>query len=98
MFWIIHRRDADATWFGMTSSPSAFLLLQFLKLGPRVPGTLPVLFRRPSLGLQQMEISWWLSVHGKMSDGGEGVVDQAPIHLLAIESVGRQKIVCVAVN
>ncbi len=45
-----------------------------------------------------MEISWWLSGHGKMSDGAERVVDRAPIHLLAIEGIGRRKIVCVAVN
>jgi len=58
----------------------------------------PVLFCRPGLGLQQMEIGWGLSVHGKMPDGSERVVDQTPIHLLTIEGVGRGKIVRVAVN
>src|SRR5207249_11983648 len=42
--------------------------------------------------------SWWLSGHGKMSDGGERVVDQPPIYLLAIGGVGRRKIIRVAEN
>src|SRR5205807_7733359 len=83
---------------GKKSPELRVLAFRFFKILPGVPGTFPVLFCRPSLGLQQMEISRWLSVHGKMSNGGERVIDQPLVHLLAIQGVGRGKIVRVAVN
>src|SRR5438270_5396231 len=84
-----------------TTRTTAQLVIRSFRLFkglPGIPGTFPVPFCRPGLSLQYVEVSWRLSGHGKMSDGGERVVDQPPIHLLAIEGVGRRKIIRVAEN
>src|SRR5205823_9095631 len=81
-----------------TKTAAQLVSFCFLKCLPGIPGTFPVLFCCPGLSLQQIEISWRFSVHGKMLDGSERVVDQPPIHLLAIEGVGGREIVRVAEN
>ena len=74
------------------------LLLYVLELVPRIPGFFPIIFRRPRLGFQQIEIDRRIPVKGKVPNGGKRVVNRSVTHLLTIEGVGGGKIVGAAIH